>query len=701
MNVAIRPRGGGDEYADLEISLHRRDAVSWSVELRFSLPGSDGESRLEADGPMLAEIDPRRLDLTGVDGEYGLELGRGLFAHGVGEAFRTAVATSQSVGATLRVRLVMGSSAVALHGLRWETLRDPVGGATLLTDENLLFSRYLSSRDWRFVGVRAREDLTALALVAGPTDLGSIDANRPLAPIDVDAELARARDGLSSMELTTLPGVAAPTAENLLRHVRRGCDVLYLVCHGYVVNDEPVLLLVDEDGRADPLLGSDLISRLAQLSRLPRLVVLASCQSAGAGAERTSEDAGVLAALGPRLAEIGVPAVVAMQGNISMATAATFTKEFFISLEEDGLVDRAMAVARGTVRDRPDWWVPTLFMRLKSGRLWYVPGIAPGGEAFDKWPSLITSLSNGVCTPIIGPGISDALLGSRQEIAREWARSYRFPMAEHFSDSLPQVAQYLSIHQDRPFLRAELEKHLRRTLAERYQDELPMDVLRGEASLEEVIAAAWEARHAREEVDPYSVLAQLPVPVYITTQPSQLLVRALTEAGREPQVDVCRWNGDEDWSESVFDRHPDYRPTPERPLIFHLLGTLDDPESLVLTEDDYFDFLIGVARNQDLVPSAVRRRLSDSALMFVGFRLDEWDFRVLYRSLMNSEGSRRRRGYTHVAVQIDPEESTTIDASGARNYLEEYFQDARVSVYWGTTEHFVKELHERWEGRTP
>ena len=104
----------------------------------------------------------------------------------------------------------------------------------------------------------------------------------------------------------------------------------------------------------------------------------------------------------------------------------------------------------------------------------------------------------------------------------------------------------------------------------------------------------------------------------------------------------------------------------------------------MLTEDDYFDFLIGVTRNQDLVPAVVRRRLSDSALMFVGFRLDEWDFRVLYRSLMSSEGGDRREEYTHVAVQIDPEEDATIDAGRAREYLEEYFQDSRVSLYWGT-----------------
>ncbi|WP_211373599.1 CHAT domain-containing protein [Cellulomonas fimi] len=623
-----------------------------------------------------------------------------MFAGAIGTAFRTAVATSQSQGVRLRVRLVIGPSATALHGIRWETLRDPSDGTTLLTNENVLFSRYLGSLDWRPVGVRPRGDLRALAVVAAPSNLDEISAGRPLAPVPVETELERAREGMAGLRLVELPGAARPTAANLLAELRTGYDVVYLVCHGYLANDEPVLLLEDDDGRAAPMLGSELVDHLRSLTRTPRLVFLASCQSAGAGADRRSEDAGVLAALGPRLAETGVPAVLAMQGNVSMRTAGEFTKAFFEALDEDGLVDRATAVARSVVRERPDWWVPALFMRLKSGRLWYVPGTAPGGEKFDKWPSLVTDIVAGKCTPIVGPGISDALLGTRQEIARSWARSYRFPMAPHNRESLPQVAQYLSINQNRRFPRLELEAHLRRTLLERYGDELPpMPDDGARVPLEELLAQAWSVRHARGVTEPYSVLAELPTPIYVTTQPSRLLANALEDAGRAPEVELCRWREDGYWPESVFEREPGYRPSVQRPLVYHLLGLIDEPESLVLTEDDYFDFLIGVTRNQDLVPSVVRRALSDSALMFVGFRIDEWDFRVLYRSLMNAEGGRRRDDYTHVAVQIDPEEGTTIDAERARRYLESYFRNSHISLYWGSTESFVKELHDEWGSR--
>ena len=74
--------------------------------------------------------------------------------------------------------------------------------------------------------------------------------------------------------------------------------------------------------------------------------------------------------MGPSLIEAGVPAVIAMQGDVTIKTAAAFMPVFFQELRRDGLIDRAMAVARGAVRDQPDWWVPVLYTSLKSGRIW-------------------------------------------------------------------------------------------------------------------------------------------------------------------------------------------------------------------------------------------------------------------------------------------------------------------------------------------
>ena len=92
--------------------------------------------------------------------------------------------------------------------------------------------------------------------------------------------------------------------------------------------------------------------------------------------------------------------------------------------------------------------------------------------------------------------------------------------------------------------------------------------------------------------------------------------------------------------------------------------------------------------NKDLIPGVVRRALADTALLFLGFQMDDWNFRVLFRSIMSQEGRGRRRGYAHVAAQIDPEEGRILEPERARRYLESYFQDADISIYWGSAEDF-------------
>ena len=87
------------------------------------------------------------------------------------------------------------------------------------------------------------------------------------------------------------------------------------------------------------------------------------------------------------------------------------------------------------------------------------------------------------------------------------------------------------------------------------------------------------------------MLADLPCPIYITTDMSTLLADALRAAGKDPQIELCRWNEDVEQLPSIYDDEPDYRPTEQRPLVYHLFGIHDEPDSMVLTEDDYFDYL--------------------------------------------------------------------------------------------------------------
>jgi hypothetical protein len=679
-------------YAELEISLRRAEGGRYAVELRFGYTDSDTDERSARDGEV--RFDFVRLRALELDAhQYGHALSSDFFADaGLRADCTKALTFAQARSVPLRLRLFINANAPELHNLRWEMARNLDDDSLLFTGEHILFSRYLSSSDWRPVDLRARGDLRALVAVANPADLSCYR----LAPIQVKDELQRSRSGLAGIPISELAGFGQVTMSNLIDKLRNGYDVLYLVCHGALVDGKPWLWLEDQAGLTMRTAGTDFIDAIKDLEQRPRLVVLASCQGAGTGADARVGDAGALAALGPRLAEAGVPAVLAMQGDVSVQTVSEFMPAFFRELQRDGQLDRAMAVARGTVRDRPDSWAPVLYMRLRSGRLWYVAGFADDGQEAVRWPSLLRRIREGRCTPILGPGMLESFIGPLRDLARRWAEQYQFPMEFSDRDDLPQVAQYLSVHQDFDFPRGELLEYARRELLRRFGGEL--SYVPRDATLEQWARAVGARLRERDPSEPHRVLAQLPLALYLTASPADSLSDALHEVGRGPETEVCRWRVNDEWEAPplVRDTEPGYVPTYQRPMVYHLFGHLQRPRSVVITEDDYFDYLIGSTARRDLIPPYVRRALTDSALIFLGFQLDEWAFRVLFRSIMRLEGGSRRKVYRHVAVQINPEEGRIQEPERARRYLEEYFSGADVSIFWGTAAEFAKELWRRW-----
>ncbi len=696
--------------ADLEIRLSPHPSGGYGVGMRFSRSDSEALVETETDDPVAFDFEA----LTAAEGtpRYGRLLTDSLFAAaGLHAKFTEAGAIADGLKTPLRVRLFVSRGAPRLDALRWETLRHPDDDTPLASSERVLFSRYLSSADWGSVRRQARGDLTALVAIANPTkDL----AQWRLAEIDVAGELERARTALGPRIPTTdvLPPM---TIDTLTEHVRgHKPDLLYLVCHGgrRQGDDVPILYLEDKERAVKVVTAAELAEQLDILEQRLQVVVLASCRSAGGQVVEGSD--GALAALGPLLAAAGVPAVVAVQGDVTMETVKQFMPKFFTELRDHGEIDRAMARARNLVRERKDAWMPVLFLRLKSG-LWYESGFAGDKDEFKKWLSLKTAIENGQCVPILGSGLADRVFGSRREIARRWAEAYRFPLAPHDRDDLPQVAQFLTVTQGWGATIHTLEKQIRTGLLRRYHGEPPAELTADDATLSALSAAVSKQQRDSSDTEPHRVLAGLPLPIYVSTNPDNLLRDALLDAGKKPRVELFRWSSDPSivWPPSMSDPDseaydPAYRPSPQEPLVYHLFGNLEHPDTLVLTEDHYFEFLkrAGDAEkvrdsavlNPNTFRSDVRAALARSALLFVGFQMDDWDFRMLFRSdFINREGGRARRDYFNVGVQVSPEEGRFLEVEAARDYLDTYLnsESARISIFWGNAEDFAAELARR------
>jgi hypothetical protein len=708
------------DYADLTLTLTRPAENQYRVELSFSLP--DGQVE-QAPISRLARFDFDALRLATLKPEvYGRLLKEALFGQEeLRSFFKQCQAGAGAAGNDLRLRMVIDRSAVELQNLRWETLRDLEDQNYLARDANRPFSRFLYSSDWGQISLRSKGELHALVFVANPVELvrGLELAGQKLAAVDVAGEVARAQEGLKGIPVIEVlesqagqPGRAS--LENLKQRLRQGIDILYLVCHGALLPDDPddphsptqpYIILEKENGSYDRVLGADLANYIHDLpaNTRPRLALLASCQSAGSGQvqnaapdeAQSSNDQGALAALGPRLVEAGVPAVVAMQANIQMATIKRFSPAFFAELLQNGQVDKAMAVARGAVAGQPDWWAPVLYLRLRGGRLWYEPGFVSAAPDFAGWPNIINSIQQGYCVPILGFGLAEFLAGSPREIAQRWATQAGYPLASAGQDDLPQVAQYLAVQQGLAYPRDQLVQNIREHILDEFAAQLPQNA--ADLPLKALITEIGRKRRASDPAEAYTVLASLPFKIYVTANPDNLLEDALTDQGRAPTTLYARWK-------RSLVKPPDIQeflnlstPTVAAPLVYHLFGYIDNGRALVLTEDDYFDYMMWVNNPaaQIKVPEVIKAAWDEAALVFLGFQMNDWNFRVLFRSILDEQRRQAERYYRSMAVQLQPGDGY-LKPESARRYLERAFTKDQLDIYWGSADDFLRELKKQW-----
>lgn len=665
--------------SDYYVSLSHRDPTNDAI-----VAPSRGPTPLDPEALLALQSDPET---------YGNTLSSALFADGaVSQRFAAIEAVAGSTEAMVRLTIHIDDSAQELSSLRWELMRHPIRQELLATSERWLVSRFIVSRDWKPVKVRAQSALVALVAVSAPP--ADQLAKRDLAPVDYEGEVGRVRTALSNITVKTLGGPGDPlTLDRLVEELRSGVDILYLVAHGAFSRSTgvPAVLLQDADGSMKIVRGEELATRIGQLQVGPRLVVMASCESAGDGGSDSERSQTAQSTLAARMADAGVAAVLAMQGLITMATIETMMPVFFTELLRDGQIDRALAAARGTVAKRADAWMPALFMRLRNGKIWYTPGFRGDGHE-DTWRRLLKPIAEGKVVPILGNGMLDHVTGGIYQTARQLADAHNFPLADHEWDDLPRVTQFLTVKQSRFNVVREVQGQLAKDIVA-----LSPDLVEGDKTprLGKLLGLVSE-RIQNTPNDPYRILGELPASVYLTTNLVPLMGRSLAAAGKTPTRVVSRWRYQSRPAPPFDNAH---NPSTTKPLVFHALGAFgkDNDDTLVLTEDDYFDYLIGTASDQ-LMPCSVESALVDNSLLFLGFRLTDWSFRVLFRLIMSLPGRERLKQYSHVAVQVDPDLHSMADIEGAKVYLSEYFgQEANIAIYWGSASDFLLQLRTELE----
>lgn len=363
-------------YLDFEIEVEPGTDGSYPVEVTRSPAGeAHGILRLPYDASQLTdqlrEVElailrsgarRRRVvsaELTTVRG-FGSALFTALLPEEIRTAFQISRREAADRGVGLRVKLRINPPEIA--ALPWEFLYDASEDEYLCLERSSPLVRYLELP-------RACETLTIspplqiLGMVAAPSDQD---------PVDVAHEqrrLAEALAALTARGLVTVEWVEDQTWRGLQRALRRrNWNVFHFIGHGLYdpAHEEGLLALGSDDGTTYPLTGGQLGRLLSDQPQL-RLAVLNSCEGArGSATDPFSSTAAVLM-------RRGLPAVLAMQYEITDQAAIEFGRAFYEALADGQPVEGAVTEARIAVSlaipNTLEWAVPVLHLRAADGLL--------------------------------------------------------------------------------------------------------------------------------------------------------------------------------------------------------------------------------------------------------------------------------------------------------------------------------------------
>ncbi|NIH68023.1 CHAT domain-containing WD40 repeat protein [Modestobacter marinus] len=216
--------------------------------------------------------------------------------------------------------------------------------------------------------LRVDPPLRVLGVMARPADLPPLEAEEERR----DVSQALGRLSSSMVEVEWLSGDRWGDLAEAVRS--EPWHVLHFIGHGGFDEDAEsgYLELSDDDGNAMPVLATDLGRLVADNPQL-RLVVLNACESAVTGA------AGFFSSTAAKLMREGVPAVVAMQYEISDPAALAFSSSFYEGIARGLPVDRAVTLARESVKmalRSLEWATPVLFLASDETHVFTVPGRA-------------------------------------------------------------------------------------------------------------------------------------------------------------------------------------------------------------------------------------------------------------------------------------------------------------------------------------
>jgi len=281
------------------------------------------------------------------------------------------------------------------------------------------------------------------------------------------------------------------------------------------------------------------------------------------------------------------------------------------------------------------------------------------------WSSLTTSLQSGQCVLVLGPDIEAVPIEPAAGAAGA-SRSVRDAFCLNLARQLEEENQKVG------------EQALF-AVAQQYEDTPAFNTV----NLRNIASAFF--RDSGYRAGPmHEALAKFPFGLVLTTCHDDLFQRALADQEKSPSRYWYHFRG-----EPRDNRELESPPDPDSPVVYHLFGSFDEPNSLVLTENDLLDFVIRVVSGRPKLPDSLRSALRNKTFLFYGFGIRHWYIRVLLKLLARS-------------LELTGG-SVALESLGALGPAEReqtvlfYRRGTRIEVVDTDPAEFVKQLRERFD----
>jgi CHAT domain/SIR2-like domain len=542
----------------------------------------------------------------------------------------------------LRILLRLGD-VPELAALPWEYLYNRALGGFFSYSSYTPIVRY-TELPKPIQPLRIKPPLRVLVMISNPSDMAPLAGDEELAKLYESFDEMR-RQGLVEIERLEKATVSALRLHLLQHH--NAYHIFHFIGHGGYDPDsqDGFVFLEDEQGKNFYINGAGLAYHLQDHHSL-RLALLNACD--GARASLTDP----LRGTAQSLLQARIPAVIAMQFPISDQTAIDFASEFYVAMANYWPVDAALAYARQAMNGS-EWGTPALYMQSDDGRLFTgekPPNRNASSEARRVEPpvsspddmsyrGMIRAMDAGDLVLFIGAGAN--LCG---RLYGDWQNGPYAPsdgeLAECLSDvrrlpdpprDLVRASQYIAL-EDNKLLCSELHKVLTRRFRA--------------TSLHEFLAGLPRTLREKGCTQSHQLI--------VTTNYDDVLEKAFDK--EDEPYDLVYYSasegGDGKFIHKPYQEKPqiifegnvyDAVPLGKRTVIVKLYGAVNrhdaQQDSYIITEDNYIKHLM----REDfinLLPGNIVEKLRDqnSQFLFLGYRLRDWNLRIIFRHIWEEEG---------------------------------------------------------------